>query len=67
MKVSPPRFKVGDRVETACQNKGTVLGRSFDNLLHGKEWKYEIQWDDGTQTNHHYCFDLCPVKEELPA
>lgn len=67
MTIPSPRFDIGDRIQSARPlnaSRGTVTGRSFDNLLHATQWRYAIKWDDGRETNHHYDYDM--RFEELP-
>jgi hypothetical protein len=63
MKIPNARFKQGDLVRTDHYGDGRIIGRSFDNLLHAKEWKYTIEWQDGQITHHHYCNDLVRISQ----
>ena len=61
MNIPEPKFKVGDQVivkGSAPNFPGTVEKRSYDNLLHATQWKYEIRWGSDHVTNWHYCEDL---------
>lgn len=62
MKMPNPRFLVGDRVTIRSAARvtasGVVIGRSYDNLLHASQWRYAIQWQDKSITDHHYDYDL---------
>lgn len=59
MVVPEPRWKVGDKVRPLKREmRGVIVGRSYDNLLHAKEWKYKILWETGEVGSHFYCYDL---------
>lgn len=63
IRIPTPRFQFGDRVEdwSAYFGQGTVIHRTYDNMLYAAYWRYAVKWDDGRRTNQHYCCDLKPL------
>lgn len=62
MMIPIPKFSKGDSVMCLFSNRmGTVLSRSYNNLVYQKYWQYEVEWNDDSITNHHFCYDLYKV------
>jgi len=62
MVVPLPKFSKGDEVASRFNNgTGIILSRSYDNLNYASYWMYQVEWENGEITNHHYCCDLVLV------
>ncbi len=59
--IPEPKWQAGDRVYQSFCGTGTVIERRYNNLLHAGQWQYEVKWDSGKTSRHHYCGDLEPA------